>query len=77
MRLGVYYLSLMAMGLLGALMGLGVIRWILWFLLTLVLGRGGWLFPNLFADVGILDSFKPLWEWDEPRATGGGDVKQD
>lgn len=24
---------------------------------------GLWLFPNLFEDVGVIDSFKPLWGW--------------
>jgi translocation protein SEC62 len=50
-------------GLLGALMGLGVIRAILWVVLVVVLGRGGWLFPNLFADVGVIESFQPLWRF--------------
>jgi translocation protein SEC62 len=61
MRQGVYYLSMVMIGLLGALMGLGVIRAILWVCLVVVLGRGGWLFPNLFADVGVIESFQPFW----------------
>jgi translocation protein SEC62 len=24
---------------------------------------GVWLFPNLFADVGFIDSFIPVWGW--------------
>lgn len=40
MRQGVYYLSLVMMGLLGVLMGLGVIRAILWVILIIVIGRG-------------------------------------
>jgi translocation protein SEC62 len=61
LRQGVYYLSLVLMGLLGTLMGLGVIRLILWLILVINTGKGGWLFPNLFADVGIIESFIPLW----------------
>ena len=61
MRQGVYYLSLVMMGLMGALMALGVIRLILWLILLISLGRGGWLFPNLFADVGVIESFIPVW----------------
>jgi translocation protein SEC62 len=63
MRQGVYYLSMVMIGLLGALMGLGVIRAILWVVLVIVLGRGGWLFPNLFADVGVIESFQPVWRY--------------
>ncbi|KAJ2999099.1 Translocation protein S62 [Globomyces sp. JEL0801] len=61
MRQGVYYLSLAAIGFLGFLMVLGVIRGILWIILVATIGQGGWLFPNLFADVGFFESFVPLW----------------
>jgi translocation protein SEC62 len=81
MRQGVYYLSLVAMGLLCALLVLGVFRWILWILLLLVIGRGGWLYPNLFADVGFFDSFRPVWSWDPLKGSGSsagaGGVKTD
>ncbi|KAL2918840.1 Translocation protein S62 [Polyrhizophydium stewartii] len=67
LRQGVYYLSLVLMGLLGLLMAIAVLRIIIWFALVLVLGRGGWLFPNLWADVGFFESFVPLWAWDPPK----------
>lgn len=67
MRQGSYYVSLLMLGLLGLLMALGVFRWILWILLVVTMGRGGWLYPNLFADVGIIESFYPLWVWDKPK----------
>lgn len=63
MRQGSYYLSLVMMGFLGFLMFLGVVRAILWLGLVLVIGRGGWLFPNLFADMGVIESFFPLWRY--------------
>ncbi|KAI9138306.1 translocation protein Sec62 [Paraphysoderma sedebokerense] len=62
LRQGVWYLSMGSLGLLGLLMVIAVIRLIV-FLLTVVVGKGIWIFPNLFADVGIIDSFKPAWEW--------------
>ncbi|KAJ3194916.1 Translocation protein S62, partial [Irineochytrium annulatum] len=61
MRLGVYYLSLAVLGLMGVFMGIAVVRLILWILLVITTGRGGWLFPNLFADVGVIESFIPFW----------------
>ena len=59
MRQGVYYLSLLMIGFLGFLMFLGVLRLIIYVVLLIVLGRTGWLFPNLFADVGVIESFQP------------------
>ncbi|EGF82166.1 hypothetical protein BATDEDRAFT_34626 [Batrachochytrium dendrobatidis JAM81] len=71
MRQGVYYLSLGMMGLIGALMAIAVLRLIIWVVLLLVIGQGGWLFPNLWADVGIIESFMPLWGWDEKKKIKG------
>jgi translocation protein SEC62 len=61
LRLGVYYLSLAFLGLMGVFFGMVVVRFILWLVLVVATGRGGWLFPNLFEDVGIVESFIPLW----------------
>ncbi|KAJ1344115.1 hypothetical protein BSLG_001255 [Batrachochytrium salamandrivorans] len=67
LRQGVYYLSLGLMGLIGALMGIAVLRLIIWVVLLL----GSWTrwlaFPNLWADVSIIESFMPLWGWDERK----------
>lgn len=65
MRLGVWYLSIGLLGLIGAFFILAIIRLILW-AGSAIIGKGFWLFPNLFADVGFVDSFIPLWEWDLP-----------
>ncbi|KAI8834314.1 translocation protein Sec62-domain-containing protein [Chytridium lagenaria] len=65
MRLGVYYLSLAVLGLMGLFMGLAVVRLIIWVVLVATTGRGGWLFPNLFADVGIVESFIPTWRYSQ------------
>ncbi|KAJ3204007.1 Translocation protein S62 [Entophlyctis luteolus] len=73
MRQGVYYLSLVALGLLGVFFGIAILRLIIWILLKAITGRGGWLFPNLFADVGVIESFIPTWEWDPPK--GGSKEK--
>jgi translocation protein SEC62 len=62
-RTGVWYLSLGSLWLFGGLMVLAIIRLII-YAFSLVLGKGFWLFPNLFADVGIIDSFIPLYGYD-------------
>ena len=65
LRVGVWYLSMGALGLVGGLFVIAIIRLIL-FVISLILPMtrpGIWLFPNLFADVGVIDSFIPLWGW--------------
>lgn len=64
LRVLVWYLSMAALGLLGALFVLAIIRLIIWVGTLVFMGKGGWLFPNLFADVGIIESFQPTWEWE-------------
>ncbi|GAA6057585.1 hypothetical protein JCM3770_005396 [Rhodotorula araucariae] len=66
MRIGVWYLSVAVLGLIAAFFALALVRLVVW-LVTKVAARPGiWLFPNLFADVGFVDSFIPLWGWDVP-----------
>lgn len=67
LRLGVWYLSVGVLGLLGVFFGIAVIRLILYVLTVFTVSPGIWLFPNLFEDVGIIDSFIPFWGWDEPK----------
>lgn len=65
MRIGVYYLSWAALGLVGLLMIIAVIRLILYVVTMFTTPPGIWLYPNLFEDVGFFDSFRPLWGWHE------------
>ncbi|KAJ3040582.1 Translocation protein S62 [Rhizophlyctis rosea] len=67
MRTGVYYLSLGLLGLMGVFMAMCVFRLVLWLVLKVTTGRDGWLFPNLFADVGVVESFIPTWGWDDKK----------
>jgi translocation protein SEC62 len=67
MRLGVWYLSVGVLVLLGVFFGIAIIRLILFVLTMFTIPPGIWLFPNLFEDVGIVDSFIPFWGWDEPK----------
>ncbi|GAA5885059.1 hypothetical protein JCM16303_006384 [Sporobolomyces ruberrimus] len=66
MRVGVWYLSVGVLGLIAAFFGLAIVRLIGWVITKLAVSPGIWLFPNLFADVGFVDSFIPLWSWDVP-----------
>lgn len=29
-----------------------------------IIGRPGWVFPNLYCDVGLFDTFRPFFAWD-------------
>ncbi|KAI6019885.1 translocation protein [Pisolithus orientalis] len=70
MRLGVWYLSMGALGLIGAFFGLAIIRLIFYIITIIAVPPGIWIFPKLFADVGVIESFIPLWEWDLPKKKG-------
>ncbi|WPG97857.1 Hypothetical protein R9X50_00063900 [Acrodontium crateriforme] len=65
LRLGVWYLSMAMLGVLGLFFAMAIFRLILFVITTFTNAPGLWLFPNLFEDVGFFDSFKPAWAWHE------------
>jgi len=67
MRLGVWYLSIGMLGLIGLFFAIAVVRLIFYIITVLVASPGIWIFPQLFADVGFVESFIPVWEWDLPK----------
>lgn len=68
LRLGVWYLSVGVLGLLGVFFAIAIIRLIFYIITIIILPRGIWIFPNLFEDVGVVESFIPFWAWDEPTS---------
>ena len=62
-KIGVFYTSVV---LLYFLLGLIFVRLVIYCLVR-ILGFDFWLLPNLFAEVGFLDSFKPVISWHNPR----------
>jgi len=66
LRIGVWYLSMAALGFVGLFFVIAIIRLILYIITWITVSPGIWLFPNLFEDVGFVDSFIPLWAWDIP-----------
>ncbi|XP_061423915.1 translocation protein SEC62 isoform X1 [Lethenteron reissneri] len=73
MRVGVYYLSVAAGCFIGGILFLAVARCILFMLIWLLTGgrHHFWLLPNLTADVGFLDSFRPLYTHERQTGTAG------
>ncbi|SCU91911.1 LAMI_0E07866g1_1 [Lachancea mirantina] len=67
MRRGVYYLSLVLLALIAAFFGVAIVRFVVYLIsLGFVSQKGGfWLFPNLFEDCGVVESFKPLYGYGE------------
>ena len=63
LRLGVWYLSMVFLGLIGLLLVVSVIRLIFYIITVLVASPGIWIFPRLFADVGFV---RPTCESDCP-----------
>jgi len=70
LRLGVWYLSMGLLGLIGLFFVIAIIRLIFYIITVVVTPPGIWIFPKLFADVGFVESFIPLWEWDLPKKKG-------
>src|SRR5690606_13823879 len=56
MRLGVWYLSMGMLGLVGLFIAMSIFRLILFIITMVVVPPGLWLYPNLFEDVGFFDS---------------------
>ena len=54
LRIGVWYLSMGAFGLIGAFIVLAIVRLIFWCVTVFSMKRAIWIFPNLFEDVGFV-----------------------
>ena len=54
LRLGVWYLSILVLALIGVFFGIAIVRLILYIITVLATPPGIWIFPQLFADVGFV-----------------------
>jgi translocation protein SEC62 len=63
LRLGVWYLSVTGLILIGILFAIALVRWVIFSITRLILPPGFYIFPNLFEDVSFVESFKPVWAW--------------
>jgi translocation protein SEC62 len=57
MRLGVWYLSIGVLGLVGLFFAIAIVRLIFYIITIIVASPGIWIFPQLFADVGFVRFF--------------------
>ncbi|KAJ2080894.1 Translocation protein S62 [Coemansia sp. RSA 988] len=67
LRNGTWYLSMVALGLLGLLFAIAIVRLIVYIITVIAYPQGLWIFPNLFEDVGFFESFVPLHAWEAPK----------
>ncbi|XP_068137086.1 translocation protein SEC62 isoform X2 [Hyperolius riggenbachi] len=81
MRVGVYYLSVGAGCFVASILLLAVARCILFLIIWLLTGgrHHFWFLPNLTADVGFIDSFRPLYthEYKGPKTDQKKDEKEE
>lgn len=56
MRLGVWYLSIGVLGLIGLFFAIAIVRLIFYIITVIVASPGIWIFPKLFADVGFVSN---------------------
>ena len=54
LRLGVWYLSIGVLGLVGLFIAIAIVRLIFYIITIIVASPGIWIFPKLFADVGVV-----------------------
>jgi translocation protein SEC62 len=80
LRVGVWYLSVSLLGLMGVFFVMSIARMFIAMFTSLYYGnKTFWLFPNLFEDVGIIDSFKPTYSWEhkKPKKKAVEQVEED
>lgn len=54
LRLGVWYLSIGVLGLIGVFIAIAIVRLIFYIITIVIVPPGIWIFPKLFADVGVV-----------------------
>jgi translocation protein SEC62 len=63
MRLGVWYLSIACLGLVGLFFAIAIVRLIFYIVTIVVASPGIWIFPKLFADVGFVSRVTRFWSY--------------
>jgi len=61
LRLGVWYLSILVLVLIGVFFGIAVVRLIFYIITVVATPPGIWIFPQLFADVGFVSIVFSHW----------------
>ncbi|KAI5185527.1 translocation protein SEC62 [Nematocida homosporus] len=67
-KMGTGYLFYLIFGLFILLISISIVRLIVYLVIKAATGQNFWIFPNLYEDCGILESFVPLYGWTEDEA---------
>jgi len=65
MKVASGYVVYLLFGILIALISISVLRLVVYLLVKIATGRSFWIFPNFYEECGILESFVPLYGWEE------------
>ncbi|OAG31562.1 translocation protein SEC62 [Nematocida displodere] len=65
MRMGTGYLFYVGLFLFALLIGISIVRVCVNLAIRVAVGRSFWIFPNLFEECGILESFVPFSAWED------------
>ncbi|RCK56486.1 Translocation protein SEC62 [Candida viswanathii] len=76
MKRGVWYLSMGALGLIALFFLTAIVRLIIYIISLVAFPKPFWLFPNLFEDCGVIESFQPVYAWEEPKKKKGKKSKK-
>lgn len=66
MRSMTKYVMYLGIGLFASLIVISVVRVIVFVVTKFTVKPGIWIFPNLWEDCGVLESFVPFWDWHTP-----------
>lgn len=67
----------LGIGIMVFLVGLSIVRMIVYLITYFTVKPGIWIFPNLWADCGVIESFIPLWDWDKPAEPAESKAKKE
>lgn len=63
------------LGIIASLIALSIVRMIVYIISRMTVRRGFWIFPNLWEDCGVLESFQPLYNWEDEWTPPGKNGK--
>lgn len=76
MKVGSGYMFYLLFGIFVALLVVSVLRLVVFGAVKVTTGQNFWILPNLYEECGILESFVPLWGWEDGKKEKEGEKKE-
>ncbi|KAG4301142.1 hypothetical protein PCANB_002439 [Pneumocystis canis] len=67
LRRAVHRFSWAILALVILLIIISILRFFFFIITLFIFPPGIWIFPNLYEDVGFIDSFRPIWDWHKEK----------